>query len=528
LNFKQSIAPISSRLNYKNWPTRTVVFWGTIFVFLLMFRAIFTVPMEFDGDSMGKWFAATEIVGNHNWDILRDSHHELRWSIIIPQVIVEKILPGRYENYFILPILCYSLFTLICIKSTYKLTGGMSGWCILAGLAISYDPISHVMGSQMKTVAFGLFYLSFSILFINGYVKEHRIHQIMLCALFAFLAYGAHSTYLVFVAVPMLLLVFQYRDLRGVVLFLLCLLCLFLIETILLKMFSSGEIQAGRVNYILSSGAHSPVTTPYASGSPLTVGDLFSRWKLIPKYNFSVMVFFVIGCLILFNKKVRRAVPDELWLYIYAALIYGLAVSFPIVSIDPLKLVIGLHARYLAPFFPIAIVVVVWFLFFITGGKYKQVFHGAAVALCIVLSGLFFVGSFKLRCTEEVRVFLPTDSLREKAGLTYCHFFRYSQNQNIYPNPNMFLFRAQSYYERFNSDYLLGEIGLFGDTRIGLFRYILQYQHPNTPFLETEEGWYTIDGESKNKCVMELGQTMMPAENYRACAGQNMSRSIFD
>ena len=91
-----------------------------------------------------------------------------------------------------------------------------------------------------------------------------------------------------------------------------------------------------------------------------------------------------------------------------------------------------------------------------------------------------------------------------------------------------FIFRADDYYRSFNEDYLQGKVALFGKTRIGPFRDFVGVQYPDAPFIKTENGWYSVDGQDKGQCVMELGQTQTARGNYRECVGRPMGREIFD
>ena len=113
-------------------------------------------------------------------------------------------------------------------------------------------------------------------------------------------------------------------------------------------------------------------------------------------------------------------------------------------------------------------------------------------------------------------------------AVIYCKLFRYSQEQNIYPAPMAFIFRADDYYNNFNDDYFQGNVALFAGTRIGAFRDFIGAQHPDVPFIKTGNGWYSVDGEDKDQCVMELGQTKTARENYRECVDKPMGREVFD
>jgi hypothetical protein len=115
-----------------------------------------------------------------------------------------------------------------------------------------------------------------------------------------------------------------------------------------------------------------------------------------------------------------------------------------------------------------------------------------------------------------------------KVAINYCKIFRFSQEQNIYPKPSAFIFRANKYYADFNKDYVSGQVALFGNSRIGVFRAFVRVQYPNANFTKTENRWYSIDGEDKSRCVMELGQTEASDDNYRDCIGKKMEDGIFN
>ena len=141
---------------------------------------------------------------------------------------------------------------------------------------------------------------------------------------------------------------------------------------------------------------------------------------------------------------------------------------------------------------------------------------------------MFFLGTTTVDCTEEIQEMKNRGTPLEETAIIYCKIFRFSQEQNIYPKPSAFIFRANKYYADFNEDYVSGQVALFGDTRIGVFRAFVRVQYPNASFIETENGWYSIDGEDKSRCVMELGQTETPYDNYRDCIGKKMEDGILN
>jgi hypothetical protein len=516
--------------------TTVVIFITSLFV-VLIFRLIYSTPIEIDGDSIGKWFSAASIARDGKWGIvinnalysewgmILESHHYLRWSIMLPQIIVAKILPSRYESYYVLPILLYVVFTVLCMSvfSTSQKNARLSSLFLL-GVMLSIDPISHVMASQLKTVAFGLFYFAIGIVSFLHYVKYGRVWWLLLTAVFFFLAYGAHITYITFSLAPMLVLVLHLRRYQASFIFFAILTMLFLAEFFLTGAILGDAESAARIQHIVTGGTYQAVTTPRGSGAELEYADLFRRWKLVPKYNFFVLIGYLLGGSLLALKRMRRSMPIAIWLFFYAAGIYGLAVTFPVVDIEPLRLAMALHNRYLAPFFPLALVFIIWVVWYWSSHK-KVIRKTLPIGASTILTIVFFGGSYSYSCIDEVS---SAKSLIDMERY-YCHSFRYSQNGNIFPAPDAFVFSAQRYYEDFNRDYLTGEISLFGGTRTGILATMIRFSEASATFVPTSKGWYSVDGQDKEWCVMELVNTAETLQqNYRYCAGQEMSREVFN
>ena len=110
----------------------------------------------------------------------------------------------------------------------------------------------------------------------------------------------------------------------------------------------------------------------------------------------------------------------------------------------------------------------------------------------------------------------------------YCRFFRYSQEQNIYPTPDWFALSADSYYRQFAQDYFTGKVALYGFTRIGAFVWFISAIHPDARFVETKNGWFSIDGKDKSMCVKELGNFNTPRGNYVDCTDLKMERGAIE
>ncbi|MDB3944455.1 hypothetical protein N9444_00880 [Gammaproteobacteria bacterium] len=516
-----------------------------MFLFLLLglltvlaFRVVYSVPIEFNGESIRKWEVGRQLVDSGQWQLLLEDHHQLRWSVVIPQLFVGWTFPNSWFGYYITPIAFWSLFAVACLgffrKERHSLSLGM-----LFLVVIAVEPLDHAMASQVNSGAFGLLYVVCGIYALLAYDRTTKWTYLFLTSLAFFFAYGAHLTYAVFFGAPILFLFFNRRDFKGIVLFLLMLAALLGLEALILSMMSGGEVQGGRFAEIARMktwGSIDPITgidntamgsTRWKGAEPYSVHHFFDRWRMLPKYSLMAGVMFIVATGALMSPRLRKEMPNGVWLCFFAAGIYGVAVSAPIIGFQPLQLALDLHSRYLAPFFPLAAVFVVWVLGAILQnilGKRAGVFLGFG---SVLLFSVFVVGSINYRCTAEIS---STDRLGTNFTMEnlYCRVFRYTQEQVIYPSPNVFALRADQYYSAFADDYVSGKVALYGHTRIGAFRWFVRAQYPGAELLETPNGWFSIDGEDKPMCVKELGQFATPEENYRGCSGQEMKPGVIE
>jgi hypothetical protein len=515
-------------VNLRNPGTqRYTVFFIISLLLLIAFRLLYSTPIEFNDESIRKWEIGRIIFYDGSWNLLLENHHDLRWSIIIPQIFLAGLSKFSYGTYFVTPIVFYSAFTVLCAIFFRR----EKNWLLVSTLlivAVSFDPMGHAMASQLNSGAFGLFYSIVGFISALRYLRSNNIWYVVISGLFLFFAYGAHITYLIFGSGVFFLLIFQGRKLQGAIIFGLTMIFLFLVETAALSYLSQGELVGGRAEKLWDTkGRTNQLSIQWKGAETYELHHFFDRWRMLPKYNLLIAISFMFGSFSLFNARVRNIMPYGVWQCWYAALIYVIVISVPIVDFNPIRLALDLHSRYLAPFFPLALVFVVWLASHMLGklGSLNQTM--ILGALLATIGAIFSFGSFSYRCLEEVG-----DIAGSGAGkwpeATYCRIFRYSQEQNIYPSPDFFAFRAQEYYGDFNFDYINGRVALFGGTRIAAFRWFIKIQYPEATFVETTDGWFSIDGSSSTRCIMELGQTKTPQENYRDCTGIKMTRTIFD
>ncbi len=505
---------------------------------ILVFRIVYSVPIEFNDESILKWQLASQFLASGDWELFQGDHHNLRWSVIAPQMVAVGLFSDSWFSYYIAPISFWAVFGIACsgFFCSQRHSATLSATLLVV---IALEPLGHAMASQVNSGAFGLLYVVCGIYAALAYVRSNRWIYLFLTALAFFFAYGAHLTFVVFAGAPVVFLLVNRVDYRGLVVYLLSFAALLGLESFVLSAISGGAIEGGRlveVAKLKTWGSIDEITgidnramgsTRWKGAEPYAMHHFFDRWWMLPKYSLMIGIVFILSSGALLSSRFRRELPHGVWLCFYAAGIYGLAVSAPIIGFNPLRLVLDLHSRYLAPFFPLAAVYVVWVLGTISQnycGKRAGIFVGSIAALAFTS---FAIGSYTYRCTEEI---LSTTRLGSDLSVEnfYCRAFRYTQEQVIYPSPDTFALRADQYYTSFSDDYVSGKVALYGYTRIGAFRQFIQVHYPHAQFLETPNGWFSIDGKDKSMCVKELGQTLQVQENYHPCSGLIMKPGILE
>ena len=84
------------------------------FVVLVLFRLVYSTPIEFNGESILNWHMGRVVFQTQDWGLLLGSHHELRWSVVLPNILLGILFPSGYVSYYITPIIFFSAFTVSC------------------------------------------------------------------------------------------------------------------------------------------------------------------------------------------------------------------------------------------------------------------------------------------------------------------------------------------------------------------------------------------------------------------------------
>ena len=144
-------------MNFTLRQTRIIVYL-VLAVFIGIFHLAYSTPIELDFDTLEKWLVADKLAKDWNFQWLAIDHHTMRWSIVVPQAIVSALVPGNYISYYVVPIIGYSIFLLVLIYLSEKSSGIPRRYLILVTVILLLDPMSQIMGSQLKPNVYGLFY----------------------------------------------------------------------------------------------------------------------------------------------------------------------------------------------------------------------------------------------------------------------------------------------------------------------------------------------------------------------------------
>ena len=186
------------------------IVWIVVFIVVLIFRSMYSVPIELNDESIGKWLWASIWDDDGSLSEFTEESQHSRWGVIVAQYIVVSIFPDRIDAYYYLPILFYSAFTTICTRIFFQTTNNVV-FSLLLLLALCIDPMSHVSASQGYSSGFALFYLIIGVAFLLIFLEKTNTLYLAISALFFFFAYGCHQTYGLFVVAPLAYLTFNKR-----------------------------------------------------------------------------------------------------------------------------------------------------------------------------------------------------------------------------------------------------------------------------------------------------------------------------
>ena len=106
------------------------------------------------------------------------------------------LLPGRYEGYYLLPIVFSSLTVVVFCYVLRRFLALPTGFLILFSVLMCVEPLNQLLSSQLSPQTFGLFFSGMGVLFGLWYLENSNFRCLVTAAVFLFLAYGAHVSFL--------------------------------------------------------------------------------------------------------------------------------------------------------------------------------------------------------------------------------------------------------------------------------------------------------------------------------------------
>lgn len=470
--------------NDKTWQTIAVFALAVVAVFI--FRSIWTFPIE-HGDAVQKYFHAANILRTGDWTILLHNHHTMRWTAMLPQVGLTWLFGTRYEVFYILPLLMFSLCFVLIIFSMKDILNRYQ-LCLLA-VILFLEPLEFSTSNQLLNPPFAIFFAFAGILVLTRDQKQSTATVIGSAILF-FMAYGAHVTYLSLAAGAFAwLAVIQHRYSRAAI-FSVAIIALIGVEILIYNYLSGWQVNLGRLE-LLAQSHH--MERALETKPPIHFLQLLTRWMNVPLPNFLLFCLFMIGGPWLIWQRHRGiAIPTIISCTYLVALSFALAVTFAVVSVNPLKPAMGIRPMYLIPFFPLAAVIAIYGL----SDAYAVTNRIAPTWLknTVVLTLVVFLLTWPISGPPLYRK-------------GYEFFIR---DANVF-----FAWKAHDEYSAFSDKFRRGELILSGQ-RKRVYNLIARFETPQK-FVNREQGISVPNPVPDAKCVNRLNKIPLYL-NYEQCS----------
>ncbi|MEE4175639.1 MAG: hypothetical protein V2I57_15435 [Xanthomonadales bacterium] len=414
-----------------------------VFVVMVLARSLVTFPIE-HVDATFKYHAASNIVNGRALDILLVNQHTMRWSEVLPQVLVTWATNFRFEGLYLLPLLAFGLACALAWRGLQPVLTPTQQLLLLGLLFI--EPIGLTHTGQLLNPPFGVLYalMAITVLARPGPSTWPRI---LLAAVLFFFAYGAHSTYLSFAAGGFAwLLFFERRPIQAFG-FALAIAAFIGGETIWFNHLAEQRLQVGRIEALTNSAHMANVMERFEIVTPLR---LLTRWLDLPFLSLGLAVAFA-ACVVwlALDARARREAPPFLLLSLLTGSAYAVAITFAVISIDPLRPVQPLRNMYLEPFLPFAVIGTAYGVSKIEGQWPRSLqwkIEAAAAGLMVVLLGVAATQKFDWQTVTNNRL-------------------------------NAFVWRSEAQLGEFDARFRRGEILLVGQNRYALEK-LIAYRGP--------------------------------------------------
>jgi hypothetical protein len=462
-------------------PANTAAHNATYFMisvtFIFLLRSLWTYPVE-HSDAIQTYFYAAEILRSGDWSILLTNHHTLRWAAMLPQTGLTWLLGTRYEVFFILPLLLFSVYLVMIVFSLRKILNVSQQlllWTLLFAELNSFLTSNHYIIAGL-----GIFCAFAGVLALINQGNRQTL-SVMLAAVFFFIAYGAHVTYLSFAAGGFLWMTFFHRNTPKAFVFAATIIFLLVLETLVFNHLSDGQLTWGRLE-ALATGEHIGRNSAY---TPVVFSQLFTRWLALPLPHLLLCLGFITaGAWLVVQKKSGAPVPRLIECSFLLGLCFAVGVTFAVISIEPLRPMMPLRPRYLVPFFPFASIMTVYMLSILAAKLPGIIGPREEFAAVLAFTLLLLVGpTYKI------------DFFRSKFAA--------------------FMWKADQEYSEFSQMFVNGELLLTSKRKIA-YGMIARFKNPVKTRLR-ESGLSAVNLSPTHLCVEQLTKSPLHL-NYEDCA----------
>ena len=496
-------------------------------------------------DTLSKLFLPLLAVERLDSNFLLTNHWSSRWGYTVPQALIHILFPGRIEAVLVFPILTAAgaLAMLFCSLSVH--TNFSLYLKIVILLVLGFD--TALLGTMTKDPEYApaFLYLVLSIYFALSLEKHPKVHYALLAAFFLFLTFTCNAIFLAF-AVGMSTFFLVRKNFRALIKLSSCFVFLLLVDTLFFWIASGGDMSLGRFEYFVnqiettqeedrqrmaeSILTGNPTKTSGYTGVFPTLTYNLTRWRILPKINLVVLLFFAISLVLvgLMGRKISKENQACYQIHTVMALVFFVLVSLSISSTHPVRPLLDLTTRYTVFFFPLALIALAitinWLL---SARDCKALAEKTSIGLLILSLG-FVWGPFSPDCTVD------NDQQETLYGRTFCSFFRITHGPHLLPNtPSFFLLKSHEFYGEIYSDYLSGRLSLvppFAPSYLSLF-YIIDREFPRGSFYTLgakNHKYYSRHGTPTDDCLREAIDSTEPQQNYINCRDFNRSNELIE
>lgn len=236
--------------------TYTLFFIIALFAFSIFVRIITAEYVDIGGDNTTRWVDALRLakgMGFADW-----SHHNMRWSIMLPLWGLLKLFGTQPALYYVLPILASSIGAVFIYLIGRQLHSEKLGICA-AVLTILFPQMAQ-SGSQLWPSVFQFTFAAISCWAILQWHANKATSLLFCAALFYFLAWGARTSTVYYFPGLLFLVWYPGKNYRAAFLFGLFVALLVAGEWLFFY-FDSGN-PMGRIGLIKRAAVNSVATVP--------------------------------------------------------------------------------------------------------------------------------------------------------------------------------------------------------------------------------------------------------------------------